>query len=41
LINKPFKEGGVGLWKKKAERVTIYLEGIIDKEKMLNIFLVR
>jgi putative ABC transport system ATP-binding protein len=33
LINKPFKEGGVGLWKKKAERVTIYLEGIIDKRK--------
>jgi hypothetical protein len=33
LINKPFKEGGVGLWKKKAERVTDYLEGIIDKRK--------
>ncbi|MFA6586307.1 MAG: ATP-binding cassette domain-containing protein [Candidatus Paceibacterota bacterium] len=33
LINKPFKEGGVGLWKKKAEKVTIYLEGIIDKRK--------
>lgn len=33
LINKPFKEGGVGLWKKKAKRVTIYLEGIIDKRK--------
>jgi putative ABC transport system ATP-binding protein len=33
LINKPFKEGGVGLWKKKAERVTVYLEGIIDKRK--------
>lgn len=33
LINKPFKEGGVGLWKKKAERVNDYLEGIIDKRK--------
>lgn len=33
MINKPFKEGGVGLWKKKAERVTLYLEGIIDKRK--------
>ncbi|MCM2339447.1 MAG: ABC transporter ATP-binding protein [Burkholderiales bacterium] len=33
LINKPFKEGGVGLWKKKAERVTIYLESILDEKK--------
>ncbi|MFA6177635.1 MAG: ABC transporter ATP-binding protein [Candidatus Paceibacterota bacterium] len=33
LVNKPFKDGGVGLWKKKAERVTLYLEGIIDKQK--------
>jgi putative ABC transport system ATP-binding protein len=32
LINKPFKEGGVGLWKKKAERVTKYLEEIISKK---------
>ncbi len=33
LINKPFKEGGVGLWKKKAKRVADYLEAIIDKRK--------
>lgn len=33
LINKPFKDGGVGLFKKKAERVTDYLEGVIDKRK--------
>jgi len=33
LVNKPFKEGGVGLWKKKAEKVTDYLEAIIDKRK--------
>lgn len=33
LINKPFKDGGVGLWKKKAERVTEYLEGIIEERK--------
>lgn len=32
-INKPFKEGGVGLWKKKAERVALYLDGIIDRRK--------
>jgi putative ABC transport system ATP-binding protein len=32
-INKPFKDGGVGLWKKKAERVTDYLEGIVKERK--------
>ena len=31
LVNKPFNEGGVGLWKKKAERVTKYLEEVIEK----------
>jgi putative ABC transport system ATP-binding protein len=31
LINKPFKDGGVGLWKKKAERVAEYLEEVINK----------
>ena len=33
LINKPWKEGGVGLWKKKADRVTDYLEEVIDKKE--------
>jgi putative ABC transport system ATP-binding protein len=33
LVKKPFKEGGIGLWKKKAEKVSIYLEGIIEKRK--------
>ena len=32
-INKSFKDGGVGLFKKKAERVTEYLEAVIDKRK--------
>ncbi len=32
-INKPFDEGGVGLWKKKAERVSIFLDEIINKRK--------
>jgi energy-coupling factor transporter ATP-binding protein EcfA2 len=32
-INEPFKNGGVGLFKKKAERVADYLEGVIDKRK--------
>lgn len=33
LSSKSFKDGGAGLWKKKAEKVTDYLEGIIDKRK--------
>jgi putative ABC transport system ATP-binding protein len=33
LIGKSFKEGGIGLRKKRAEKVTDYLEGIIDKRK--------
>ena len=33
LINKPFKDGGVGLWKKKAEKVTDYVEGVIERRK--------
>ncbi|MFA6585681.1 MAG: ABC transporter ATP-binding protein [Candidatus Paceibacterota bacterium] len=36
LINKPFKDGGVGLWKKKAERVTEYLEEVIDKKHSIS-----
>ncbi len=31
LVNKPFKDGGVGLWKKKTTRVTDYLEEVINK----------
>lgn len=33
LANKPFKEGGVGLWKKKADKVAEYLEKIIEERK--------
>jgi len=32
-LHKPFKDGGVGLWEKKAERVARYLNEIIDKHK--------
>ena len=32
-IGKPFKEGGVGLWKKKALKVANYIESVIDKRK--------
>lgn len=33
IIDKPFKEGGVGLWKKKSDRVADFLEDVIDKRK--------
>lgn len=33
LVSKPFKDGGVGLWKKKSDRVAEYLEEVIDKRK--------
>ena len=32
-ISKPFTEGGVGLWKKKAVRIADYLEQIMNKRK--------
>lgn len=35
-VHKPFKEGGVGLWKKKTERVVEYLEKIVDRRKDVN-----
>lgn len=30
-IDKPFKEGGVGLWTQKAVRISHYVEEVIDK----------
>jgi energy-coupling factor transporter ATP-binding protein EcfA2 len=33
LISKPFTEGGVGLWKKKATNIASYLEEIVNKRK--------
>ncbi|MFA7202033.1 MAG: ABC transporter ATP-binding protein [Candidatus Paceibacterota bacterium] len=33
VIHKPFKEGGVGLWKKKAQRVATYVEGVMNRRK--------
>lgn len=33
LMNMSFKDGGVGLWKKKADKVTDYIESIIEKRK--------
>ncbi|NCU28087.1 MAG: ABC transporter ATP-binding protein [Candidatus Moranbacteria bacterium] len=33
LLNKPFKEGGLGLWKKKSEKVTNYIEEVVEVRK--------
>ena len=33
LINKSYKEEGVGLWKKKAERIVKYLDELISERK--------
>lgn len=35
LINRPFKDGGVGLWKKKSERISLYLGEIIKNRKTI------
>lgn len=32
-IDKPFKDGGVGLWKKKAEKLTMYVDTVIHRRK--------
>jgi len=31
ILDRPFKEGGVGLWKGKAKRLAQYVEGIVEK----------
>lgn len=36
LIDKPFKEGGVGLWKGKAMRIAAYVESVDDKRHDLD-----
>jgi len=35
LLDKPFQEGGVGLWRQKAERVANYVESVTKKRKEL------
>lgn len=37
LMNEPFKNGGVGLWKKKADKITEYIDEIIEKRKEVKI----
>jgi putative ABC transport system ATP-binding protein len=35
LLDRPFPQGGVGLWRQKAERISDYVEDIIKKRKEL------
>ncbi|HDH31197.1 MAG TPA: ABC transporter ATP-binding protein [Candidatus Wolfebacteria bacterium] len=37
VLDRPFKENGVGLWKQKAEKIAEYVEGVIKEEKELEI----
>ena len=36
LLHTSFVQGGVGLWKKKAERVSAYIETLVEKQKDLS-----
>lgn len=33
ILNKPFKDGGLGLWKKKSLKVADYLEGVVKMKE--------
>jgi putative ABC transport system ATP-binding protein len=35
LLDRPFSQGGVGLWRQKAERISDYVEDVIKKRKEL------
>lgn len=35
LLDKPFKDGGVGLWSQKAGKIADYVEKVINKEEEL------
>lgn len=36
LLCAPFNKKGAGLWKKKAERVSLYVEDLLEKQKSLD-----
>lgn len=36
FLDQPFKEGGVGLWRQKAERVAKYVEDVIEKRREIS-----
>ncbi len=33
MLDKPYKEGGVGLWKQKAHRISAYVESVMKERK--------
>lgn len=35
VLDRPYKEGGVGLWKQKAEKISKQIEEIMEEEKSL------
>jgi putative ABC transport system ATP-binding protein len=36
LLDAGFAEGGVGLWKRKSERIALYVESLMEKQKDLD-----
>ena len=37
-LDKPYSQGGVGLWRQKAKKIADYVENIIEGEKKLSFF---
>ncbi|MBI4691830.1 MAG: ABC transporter ATP-binding protein [Candidatus Terrybacteria bacterium] len=37
VLDRPYKEGGVGLWKQRAKKIADYMENIIKEEKELEV----
>lgn len=37
ILDKPYREGGVGLWKQKANAISTYVEDILSQRKTLDI----
>lgn len=33
VLDRPFKDGGIGLWKQKAEKISAYVEEIIEERR--------
>lgn len=38
VLDRPYAQGGVGLWKQKAKKITDYVEDIMSGEKKLGLF---
>ncbi len=35
-LDEPFKDGGVGLWKQKARRIALFVEGVISEKRLFH-----